>query len=272
MRFSESSNQINQDIYNENRPLTKLPSNYCFDGIDLIKFICAFLVCIIHISPLPTESLLYSNYINFGFQQYICRIAVPFYFMASGFFLFRKIDLTNIDTNRIQKYCFKTLRLLGTWTLLLVVGWTGHLWYLGALVVAVVLISVLLKYHIKFKYIALLSILLYIIGLLGDSYHGIIEPLKNINIFSFIFSGYEYFFSTTRNGVFMGFIFVLMGVLFAHNKILLNLKSAVLCFCISMLLLLVEVFVLQYFSNPKDHNMYISLIPATFFLFTLQHI
>lgn len=174
MRFSESSNQINQDIYNENRPLTKLPSNYCFDGIDLIKFICAFLVCIIHISPLPTESLLYSNYINFGLQQYICRIAVPFYFMASGFFLFRKIDLTNIDTNRIQKYCFKALRLLGTWTLLLVVGRTGHLWYLGALVVAVVLISVLLKYHIKFKYIALLSILLYIIGLLGDSYHGII--------------------------------------------------------------------------------------------------
>lgn len=65
----------------------------------------------------------------------------------------------------------------------------------------------------------------------------------------------------------MGFIFVLMGVLFAHTKILLNLKSAVLCFCISMLLLLVEVFVLQYFSNPKNHNMYISLIPATFFLF-----
>lgn len=247
--------------------LTDIPTDHCFNGIDLIKFFCAFLVFIIHIPPFLNDSFPYANRVNFGLQNCICRIAVPFYFASSGFLLFRKINLQNMDTDRIRKYCFKILRLLGTWTFLLFIGSNVQLWYLGALVVAVIFLSLLLKYHIKLRYIILLSIILYIIGLLGDSYYGVIEPLKNIKIFDYIISGYDYLFSTTRNGVFMGLIFILIGVLYAHKKIVLTLKTAFIGFIISMLLLTAEVFVIKSFSNPKDFNMYVFLIPATFFLF-----
>ncbi len=256
---------VNKD--NGNFSLSELPMNYSFNGIDLIKFICSILVCIIHIAPFKNVSFLYADFMNFELQHYICRLAVPFYFVTSGFLLFRKIDLYNIEKKRIQNYCFKILRLLGTWTLLLIIGPTKHLWYLGALVVAVAFFSFLLKYNVKPKYIVIISTIFYIIGLLGDSYYGIIEPLKKVKIFNYLISGYKYVFSTTRNGIFMGLIFVIMGAFIAHKKIVINLKTAFIGFILSMILLYVEVSLLQYFSVPKDHNMYICLIPSTFFLF-----
>ena len=81
----------------ENRKnLAQTSRNY--NGVDLIKFICAFLVCMIHIPPLPTqtEDEVFLNKDIFGMintliQGGVCRIAVPFFFVAAGFFLFKKM-------------------------------------------------------------------------------------------------------------------------------------------------------------------------------------
>ena len=244
-----------------NFSLNELPSDYQFNGIDIAKFIGAYLICMIHISPL-TSDMIYAETINFWLQQCFCRIAVPFYFTVSGFLLFRKIDLRNIDTERIKKYCFKLLRLLGTWTLLLFVGGQGHLWYLGAVVVATVVLTVLLKY--KLKYIVLISALFYVIGLLGDTYYIII---KNYSLIHRIFSVYLDYFDSTRNGIFLGLIFVLMGLIFAHKRIVINNKIAFIGWIISVLLLVFEVYILRYFKHIEEGNMYIFLLPETFFLF-----
>ena len=58
-----------------------------YNGIDLLKFLCSFLVCMIHIAPIQGIELKYSGYINYILQHGICRIAVPFFFCASGFFV-----------------------------------------------------------------------------------------------------------------------------------------------------------------------------------------
>ena len=242
------------------------PKNY--NGIDLIKFVCAILVFTIHIPPFQGEVSGLAKYVNFGLQHFVCRIAVPFYFISSGFFLFRKMPPDKFDAEIVKSYCFNILRLLGTWHILLFTGWTGHLWYLGATIIAITALSICFHFRIKLGYIYAIACVLYFIGLLGDSYYGIIAPFENVTIFKLIFNGYMLAFSTTRNGVFMGFIFVLMGATISNYSVRLNTRTAIIGFAVSMLFLFVEVFLLEYNGIPIEYNMYIFLLPAAFFLFS----
>ena len=239
-----------------------------YNGIDLVKFLCAIMVFIIHIPPFRGEVSGLDKYVNFGLQHCACRVAVPFFFVSSGFFLFKKMPLYKLDKEIITSYCFKILRLLGTWYVLLFIGGAGHLWYLRATVIAIILLSLCFHFRIRLGYIYAIACVLYVIGLLGDSYYGIIAPLKNITIFNFVFKGYKFAFSTTRNGVFMGFIFVLMGATFSNCRIKLKPRTALIGLAVSMLCLFFEVFLLKFNDIPIEYNMYVFLLPATFFLFS----
>lgn len=239
-----------------------------YNGIDLIKFICAILVLMIHIPPFLGDISETQQWVNFILQHIICRVAVPFYFISSGFFLFRKMPLYRLDKEIIKTYCFKILRLLGTWHVLLFAGATGHLWYLGATVISIILLSLCFHFRIKMCYIYVIACALYVIGLLGDSYYGIIAPLENIRIFGWIFEKYRSLFDTTRNGVFMGFVFVLMGAVFSNCKIVLRTRTALIGFAVSMLCLVAEGLLLDHHDIPNEYNMYVFLLPAAFCLFS----
>ena len=239
-----------------------------YNGIDLVKFLCAILVFIIHISPFRGELSKFAEYVNIGLQHVACRVAVPFYFVSSGFFLFRKMSLSKLDKERIKAYCFKILRLLGTWHVLLFAGGTRHLWYLGATVIAIILVSLCFHFRLKLGYIYVIAGVLYCIGLFGDSYYGLSAPLQNIPIFNLLIKGYKLAFSTTKNGVFMGFIFVLMGATFSNRDICVRPRTALLGFVVSMFCLFIEAYFLKYNDIPFDYNMYLFLLPATFFLFS----
>ncbi len=245
------------------------PSDFNFNCIDLVKFICAILVCIIHIGIFASSESKLAGYADFLAKHAICRIAVPFYFVTAGFLLFRKTDINRIGDykDRIQSYCFKLLKLLGLWTVLLFAGSTVHLWYFGGLVIAVTFLSLLFYCKIPMKWIIVLALVLYAIGLLGDSYTATGQFLKEFKVFEYIFNFYDDFWDTTRNGIFMGMIFVLIGALFAHRKIVMNMAVAIIGFVVSMGLLLLEAGLLKLCTEPKDYNMYISLLPAVFFLF-----
>jgi len=245
-------------------------SKHQFNGIDIVKFLCAFMVCIIHIQPFNVEATGIESlrYLNFGLQNYLCRIAVPFYFTAAGFLLFRKADDFFLSKNTIKEYCFKILRLLGTWSFLLIVGWQGHLWFFGALVLAVVILNFFIKKRLSLRFIVIISLALYGIGLLGDSYHGIIEPLKSYFIPKLFIVGYETIFSTTRNGLFFGLVFVFLGALFAQKRIVFNHVVAIIGLIVSLAIMFLEEFLIKNYSHPK--NMFVSLLPVTFFLFYLS--
>lgn len=238
------------------------------NGIDAIKFLCSILVFIIHVSPFQGELSGFARILTFGFQHYICRIAVPFFFMCSGFFLFRNMSFYDLNTDRIKRYCYKILRLIGTWQILLFIGYTEHLWYLGATVIAIILLSLCFHFRIKFKFICLIACLLYIIGLLGDSYYGVIAPLENITFFKYLFKSYEFAFDTTRNGVFMGFIFILMGASFSHCKVKPKPLISIIVFVVSMICLFAEICLIKYYDMAISYNMYIFLIPSVYFLFS----
>jgi serine/alanine racemase len=246
--------------------VNQLPKDQQYYGIDVIKFLCAILICMIHILPFETNAFGLDR-LNFWLQNYICRIAVPFYFASSGFLLFRKVDFKNLNSDIIKNYCFKLFRLLGIWSFLLCYGGTFQLWYLGSVILAVIIFSWLLKKGVPLRYIAIIATVAFLIGLLGNSYYAFIEPLKNYFLPKLVISGYETIFSTTRNGLFFGFMFVFVGALFAKKRIVINNKLAIIGFIISMIAMFFEVYLLRHFSNPKSYDMYLSLIPVIFFMF-----
>lgn len=105
------------------RSASEFPKDHSFNGIDVVKLICAFLVVMIHIMAFPKHFPQgWSPDLNFWVKNYFTRVAVPFYFTAAGFLLFRKTELDPFDSKRTRDYCLKILRLLGIWIFLLFVG------------------------------------------------------------------------------------------------------------------------------------------------------
>ena len=69
-------------------------------GIDYFKFVAAFLEIAIHTSPLTT----FTENGDFILTRIIARVAVPFYFMTSGFFL---ISRYAYNTDKLRAFLKK---------------------------------------------------------------------------------------------------------------------------------------------------------------------
>lgn len=237
------------------------------NAIDIIKFLCAILVVTIHYSPFNSSTTQLGQDLHFILTNIFARIAVPFFFCAAGFFLFRKIDYLQPDNERVKNYVFRILRLLGTWTILLFIGSKIHLWYLGALVIAVLLVYFCLRIRLSLGWILIIGCVLYCIGLCGDSYSFLLNPLKSVDFFDSLFKTYEDVFGTTRNGLFMGFIFVSMGAVITYKPISIKSSISFVGFLFSLGLLFFEALFLRSNNHINGADMYISIVPTVFFLF-----
>ena len=268
-----------------------------YNAIDLAKFICAILVITIHVKPfgVPLYEGSIIDYLNFGVQKYLARIAVPFFFFSSGFLLFKKTSLYGFDMERSLNYAKHIFRLYIIWTILylpiVLYGFFKNskgiihsllvyirnfifngsyelLWFLPALIFAVIVISLLLYKRIEPKYIVIVAACFYFIGLFGQSWFGFIAPLKEIapQIWSFLIFTKKVIV-TTRNGLFFGFIFVAMGMHLAFYSFSIDRTQAFIGFVLSMVALFFEVVVLKYFKFTRAYDLYLFLIPSTFFLF-----
>lgn len=245
-----------------------LPDDHSFNGIDVLKFVCAILICMLHISPfyaLTSEQTLPDYFL----RECICRLAVPCFLISSGFFLFRKMDLYDYDRDRVQGYIFKMIRLTGVWFMLMIIGWNGILWYLKASIAAVLLLCLLLKAKIKLPHIVLIAGVLFVVGLLGNSYKCLLSPLQSFFIPKAVMLVYDNVFGTTRNGVFFGFAFVLMGALFARKRIVIPTKAAIAGCILSVGLYVLEADLLRRYAHPQFHDIFIFQLPVVFFPFYL---
>lgn len=84
-----------------------------YNSIDLAKFFMAFCVIAIHTQPLVNCN----NDFILSIYDSIVRLAVPFFFITSGFLLEKKCDGSN-DTAVIGKQMNKILRMYLIWTLI----------------------------------------------------------------------------------------------------------------------------------------------------------
>lgn len=254
--------------------------NKSYSGLDYFRLIAALLIVAIHTSPLASHS----ETGDFILTRVIARVAVPFFFMTSGFFL---ISRYTYDNKKLGTFVKKTALLYGTAILiylpvnlytgyfkmdnllpnmikdLVFDGTLYHLWYLPASIMGAAVSWVLVK---KLDYPKALTVasVLYLIGLFGDSYYGISEKVSCLSSF------YDSMFQVsdhTRNGIFFAPIFFLMGGLIAEGRCKITFGKSVWGVIISFLLMLGEALVLHHFQLHRHDSMYLFLLPCTCFLF-----
>lgn len=206
-----------------------------FAGIDFAKIIAAFLVAAIHIPPLADISAGASEL----FSQVICRIAVPFFFLCSGFFLGEKIK----EWGKVKQYLIYIGKMYVFWTLcyfpqmldrfweqensiwknvtellrrFFLVGSYIQLWYLLATIVAVLLLYLCVS-RLKIKEGVLLAVILvlYLIGTAGNAYRHVWDEMPQV---ASAIKQYQNVFFMTRNGLFFGFPFIAAGYLIAVHR------------------------------------------------------
>lgn len=251
-----------------------------YSGIDYFRMIAAVLIVAIHTSPLAS----FSATGDFIFTRIIARVAVPFFLVTSGFFL---ISRYSYNADKLRKFIKKTALIYAAAIVIYIPiniyngyfsednllpkiikdivfdGTLYHLWYLPAAIVGAVIAWYLVKQWAYRKAFAV-TLVLYIVGLFGDSYYGIAENIPSLNSFyHLIFQVSDY----TRNGIFFAPIFFVLGGYISDNKDILSFKKSIIGFTTCFSLMFAEALTLHRFELQRHDSMYVFLLPSICFLF-----
>ena len=148
--------------------------------------------------------------------------------------------------------------------MLLFDGTFYHLWYFPACLLGIVLVYLMSRF-LKLRGMLAVSIALYVVGMLGDSYFGLTQKLPLLETI------YEFFFqicSYTRNGLFFAPLFLTLGAWCARGSRR-GVSVHLIMLILSFLLMTAEAFTLRHFSWQRHDSMYIMLIPVMISLYRL---
>lgn len=239
--------------------------------LDAFRLAAALLVVAIHTAPLASVS----QPLDLWLTRIVARVAVPYFFMVTGYFLARK------GWRGMGRFWRRTLALYGLATALylplnLYAGtgaaawlrgflWEGtfyHLWYFPALLWGSLLAWGLVRLGIKPALAA--AGLLYLVGLGGDSYFGLARQVPALEtLYDAIFSVTEY----TRDGLFFAPLFLLLGAALAGGTLHLSLRTALAGLAVSLGAMTAEGFWLHGLGAPRHDSMYLGLPLCMVFLF-----
>lgn len=280
-----------------------------YTGIDCFRLAAALLIITIHTSPLAG----FSETADFILTRIFARVAVPFFFVTSGFFL---ISRYNYQIGKLGAFVRKTAMIYGAAILLYIPinqyngyfkmenllpnlikdivfdGTLYHLWYLPASILGGAIAWYLVK-KLDYQKAFAVAAVLYLIGLFGDSYYGVIGNVSICSgFYALIFQVSDY----TRNGIFFAPVFFVMGGFIADQreetawkklvcndskqecaadsiKIDLLYKNSILKNGIGLglmlTLMLAEGLMLHHFQVQRHDSMYVFLPPCVYFLFSL---
>ena len=272
-----------------------MKNNTGYKGIDCFRVIAAILVITIHTSPLET----YFPVGDFILTRVIARTAVPFFFMTSGFFL---LSESCGDIKRLKRFLKKTLLMYLVSIVLylpanvyngyfsannlffnilkdiLFDGTFYHLWYLPASVLGGAAAFFAVRKFGRGKALTVF-LLLYIIGLFGDSYYGFIMGIAPVKaVYNCIFAVSDY----TRNGIFFAPLFMLLGGIIREKEDKKGNKGVsdsaagrkakygarLVCAVGSFALMLCEALLLRKLGGQRHDSMYVFRVPLMWFLFS----
>ncbi len=266
-----------------------------YGWLDRFRIIAALAVIAIHTSPLDT----FHEGADFFLTRVLARIAVPFFFMVTGHFVVAgflpsgKAAPSTKSMVRFRKFLAKTSMLylfciilylpvgiyaghyedISVGILLRMLFFDGtfyHLWYFPACIMGVALVYLLSRF-LSLGAMTAVSAVLYAIGLLGDSYYGLVEKAPALEAFyGFLFQISSY----TRNGLFLAPLFLVLGAWMAgaaqgQGGRDLSEKRLFLCslFALSFALMTGEAFLLRHFQFQRHDSMYLLLVPVMLFLY-----
>lgn len=259
-----------------------MADNRRINSVDIARLFAAILVIAIHTQPV----VWFSNYRNENLQI-LSRIAVPFFFCTTGYFLqkgYVRRGCTAIAYSLIKTIVLYTglslvyfsviilqnLSLLyesKKWMLVdfLVNGSYYHLWYLVAVIYSMAAIYMICKLRLT-KMLLPLSIICYVIGLLGTSYYGIGSRLPGL---CFLFD--SNWFLSIRRIILMGFPFIIMGWTISENKPNFSLTRRELLFITALMavLFVAEIITVTVLNVSKTIVISVFLYPLLFLLFHL---
>lgn len=242
----------------------ELSQNGNYNAVDLAKFLMSLCVVYAHISFLRDSN----PAVNEVIVKYLVRLTVPFFFIATSFFLFRKTENDKQGYDRIKRYVMKFFRLYCLWTLVYIpaivvdkvikypyggifdglkyaiieifkgASYT-QLWFLAALFIGTTVTALCMKARLKPITIVCFALVIYLTGIYLQNYYGL----------------------------FFSFIYIALGLVFAKKRIVLDFNIALAGFLVSMVSGYLEIFVFPVNQMVENGEMWFSLIPVSFFLF-----
>ncbi|HIS84046.1 MAG TPA: serine racemase VanT catalytic subunit [Candidatus Faecivicinus avistercoris] len=245
-----------------------------FAALDAFRLIAALLVVAIHTSPLASLS----PDADFLLTRVAGRLAVPFFFMVTGCFL--------LNDGGVRRFLGRTARLYALsialclplnfyaggmsaieWLRgLLIEGTFYHLWYLPAVLLAVPAAFFLRKLRPWLGFA--LAGVLYLIGLGGDSWHGVVCRTPAIAAF---YDGLLAALPHTR--ALMAPLFLLLGAQLPRALDALRTRTGRLtalcaaCFAASLAIMGAEALWLRALGAPRHDSMTLALPLCAAFLF-----
>ena len=252
--------------------------NKRISAIDIFRIAAAVMVIAIHTYPLADLN----ETAEFIVTNVLCRVAVPFFFMASGAFLITEYAK---NADKLLEFVKKTAVIYliaiamyipvniysGYFTAekllpeifkdIIFDGTVYHLWYLPASVMGAC-ISWLLVRRLGFEKALAVTAVLYVFGLLGDSYYGITVKSAVLKAaYNAMFQVFDY----SRNGIFFAPLFFTMGG-YVREKNQISKAKDILLFTLFLALMTAEALVLHLFEIQRHQSMYAFLAPCVYFL------
>lgn len=250
--------------------------------IDLLKFIFSLCVIAIHVSLFKNINTALYHITTMG----LMRIAVPFFFITSGYYYYQRIN-QNIDSRLYIVQLLKTFVIFEGIELLiytipmfsyikeygillylwraLSVGLGGAYWYITSLMISLMILTPLWKKKKLFPFL-IIGFILYLCVFTNDSYSMIFENsiIQNIAMI------HTRIWTWPQAGLCSSLFYLSIGALIDQYRPQLKLLNVI--FIVSFIGLMIESFILQG-HGAKDGNCYISLIFVTplLFLITLEH-
>ena len=250
--------------------------------VDIFKFIFALAIVALH-------SWFLGQYRDWLYPVFYYS-AVPYFFIASGFFFGKKYFTKGYSGKIYTNFCkrlltkllvFEPVSQLEAILILALAGTSaaaifidtiqhivfyplGALWYIQALIVAGFLLVPFIKYH-KEKYIIATALPLYIFALLCGRYYFIIEDDA---IFRNIVDTYISYCVSPKNGVFIGFLYVGLGILAAKYWYMKKTQFIYtnLILIIATVMFFTELYIIKDYTGLEDGQYYLT---QPFFVFAL---
>lgn len=263
-----------------------------YGWLDRFRIAAALLVVAIHTSPLTT----FSEGADFFLTRVLARIAVPFFFMVTGQFVvsgilsssqkgIAKLRKYLVKTSLLYLFCillylpigiyaghYKDLTIGSALRMLVFDGTFYHLWYFPACILGILTVYLMSRF-LSLRGMTIVSGVLYIIGLFGDSYFGLAQKVPALE------TAYEFVFqicSYTRNGLFLAPLFLVLGAWMAEaghkqekGDSSENFLFSCSLFSLSFALMTGEAFLLRHFELQRHDSMYFLLVPVMFFLYRI---
>lgn len=257
------------------------------NAIDLFRYVCAVLIVNIHAHPL----LKMNETANYIVVEHVSRIAVPFFFLVSGFYFslryyagkkpygsyIKKLFL--IYTMWSVVYAIEVAILRGGFTMemlkefllrYLYIGVSQHLWFCLALMIAISVLALACRLRAE-KVLMVLGIVLFIAGCLGDTERVIGNHIPLLREM-YQLEGYVHI----QRYAFYGNSFVILGnVIARHRERLLSLsdRTLVLSLCASLLATIAERYAANRFgwAGGVQFNIFLLPLMLTLFVLLLKH-